>query len=130
MKKSSAPKTVAIDFDGVIHRYSEGWKDGTAYDEPMPDARASLELLLKTGYRVVIFSTRDPIQIQDWFNCRLPEFRTEIMHEHERFWNSEGIIGITRHKPVAFAYIDDRAIHFNTWPMALAELVWRIGQES
>lgn len=130
MKKSSAPKTVAIDFDGVIHRYSKGWQDGSTYDTPMPDARASIELLMKSGYCVVIFSTRDPIQIQAWFETHMPEFRTEIMQPHERFWNSQGIIGVTRHKPVAFAYIDDRAIHFNTWQMALAELVWRVEQES
>lgn len=130
MKKSSAPKTVAIDFDGVIHKYSEGWKDGSAYDVPMDDTRASIELLIKSGYRVVIFSTRDPIQIQAWFETHLPEFRTAIMEPHERFWNNEGIIGITRHKPVAFAYIDDRAIRFHTWQMALAELCWRVSQES
>ena len=27
---------VAFDFDGVIHRYSKGWQDGSIYDEPFP----------------------------------------------------------------------------------------------
>jgi hypothetical protein len=122
---SSSPKTVAVDFDGVIHKYSQGWKDGTTYDVPMPGARVALQLLIDHGYRVVIFSTRDSIQIRDWFGCHMPEFPTRILSDHERFYNDEGIIGISRHKPVAFAYIDDRAIHFQDWPLALAELTFR-----
>jgi hypothetical protein len=126
---SSAPKTIAVDFDGVIHRYSLGWQDGTTYDTPMQDAAVSLERLMSAGYRVVVFSTRDPIQIQDWFEAHMPLFNTRILADHERFFNDQGVIGITRHKPVAFAYIDDRAIHFQTWDMALAELCFRVAEE-
>src|SRR3546814_17831472 len=30
--------TVALDFDGVIHRYSKGWRGGVIHDPPMPGA--------------------------------------------------------------------------------------------
>jgi hypothetical protein len=130
MEKKPYPKTVAIDFDGVIHRYSKGWQDGSAYDPPMENAKFSLSVLINAGHPVVIFSTRDPVQIQAWFETHMPEFRTQILEPHERFWNAVGIIGITRHKPAAYIYIDDRALHFQTWDLALAELRFRLQKEN
>jgi hypothetical protein len=35
-------QTGAFDFDGVIHRYGEGWHDGTVYDDPVEGAREAL----------------------------------------------------------------------------------------
>jgi hypothetical protein len=45
-----------VDFDGVIHRYSHGWMDGTAYDGPIDGAREMLGQLHALGYEIVIFS--------------------------------------------------------------------------
>ena len=59
-------KTVAIDFDGVIHQYSKGWQDGTIYDPPVDGAIAAINSLLKEDYSVFIFSTRPPKQIKKW----------------------------------------------------------------
>lgn len=28
-------KTIVFDFDGVIHRYSKGWQNGSIYDKPV-----------------------------------------------------------------------------------------------
>lgn len=39
-------RTIAVDFDGVIHKYSKGWQNGSIYDEPVEGAKeALLELL-------------------------------------------------------------------------------------
>jgi hypothetical protein len=44
MTAAYRPK-VLVDFDGVIHRYSKGWGDGTVYDPPVAGARAALRKL-------------------------------------------------------------------------------------
>ena len=37
-------RTLLIDFDGVVHGYSEGYKDGTIYDKPMEGVEEALKL--------------------------------------------------------------------------------------
>lgn len=94
--------TLLVDFDGVIHHYSKGWHDGTAYDGPMPGAKRALFELENAGYEVIIFSTRDADQIRAWMNIHgFPPYR------------------ITNVKEPAIAIIDDRAITFRSWPQTL-----------
>lgn len=57
-------QTIAIDFDGVIHKYSKGWQDGTLYDEHVDGVFEAIDLLM-TKYTVFIFSTRSPRQIKN-----------------------------------------------------------------
>ena len=58
-------KTIAVDFDGVIHQYSRGWQDGTIYDPPLPGALEALATLMET-YAVFIHTTRDPGAVAGW----------------------------------------------------------------
>lgn len=102
---------VLVDFDGVIHRYSKGWHDGTAYDEPMPGAREALEAIEAAGYEVVIFSTRNPDDIARWLHRN----HFEQVGGPHRY--------ITNEKLPAVAMIDDRAIRFTEWSEALADLL-------
>lgn len=100
--------TVLVDFDGVIHKYRYGWFDGTAYDEPVDGAKETLQGLVDRGYEVVIFSTRDAEQIEQWLRTnRFPPYR------------------VTNYKEPAVAIIDDRAIRFENWDIAFGELVTR-----
>ncbi len=108
-------KTLAIDFDGVIHAYTQGWQDGSAYDIPVAGALDSLRKL-SVNYALYILSTRDPAQIQEWLQKHAPELKTEIITEHQTFWEKRGIIGISRQKIAAIAYIDDRGLRFTNWP--------------
>ena len=92
-------KTIAVDFDGVIHKYSKGYQDGTPYDIPMEGAKKALRKLEKRGFDIVIFTARDNLQVV-----------TEWMIGHG-FPNYV----VTNQKPKAIAYIDDRAIRFTNW---------------
>lgn len=99
-------KTIAIDFDGVVHKYSEGWKNGEVYDEPVDGALEAIRKLYGKGYSIAIFSTREPEKMEDWF----------WTWYDRKFPRSEHIpIIFTKEKPPAIAYIDDRGIRFTNW---------------
>ena len=129
-------KTIAIDFDGVIHKYSKGWQDGSIYDEPVEGAFEAIQHYMKNDYAVFIFSTRNPRQIKKWLDDKLwfwdsmnvgtaeflkhhdPDkhyifgFDCQVIPFWKKFWNKKGVVGITKRKLPAIAYIDDRAVRF------------------
>ena len=105
MSKSNYQKTIAIDFDGVIHAYREGWKDGTIYDEAVPYAIHSMKKLLARGYKLVIFTCRAETEeganaVYKWLN---------------KYDIDTALLEVTDRKPKAIAYIDDRGIRFTNW---------------
>lgn len=124
-------QTIAIDFDGVIHRYSKGWDDGTIYDGPVDNALASMEHLLQLGYALYIHSTRDPYQIVEWFRelTTVVHFVVEPIHPNDlidhKFWQGAihksglPVVGVTNQKLPAVIYIDDRGVRFKSWVQTL-----------
>ncbi|GAA4599933.1 hypothetical protein GCM10023194_80940 [Planotetraspora phitsanulokensis] len=113
--------TIAVDFDGVIHRYSQGWKDGTIYDPPMPGAIEGLRDLM-TRFSVFIHTSRDAHDVAEW----LASYGLETCIEGDtpvKFWTDRSQILVTNRKLPALAYLDDRAAPFTTWPAALAQLL-------
>lgn len=135
-------RTVAVDFDGVVHAYSRGWHDGTIYDEPIPGALDALHALMR-DYAVFIHTTREPEQVMPWleghgFDVTIDErcgacegLGGRVMVDHcpacegsgqLLFWNLQGQLLVTNRKLAATAYIDDRAVRFESWPQTLAEM--------
>jgi len=106
---------LCLDWDGVIHSYTSGWKGADIIpDPPVPGALDFLEEAVK-HFRVAIFSSRsghhDGIQaMMDWLcnGVRLPDGKLpQWVWEIE--WPTE--------KPPAFLTLDDRAMTFDgTWP--------------
>jgi len=102
---------VAIDFDdtlmdttNVLHGYRMG--------QPTPGAIAATTRLHNRGDTIIVFTARDVQKpqvykaVQDW--CT--HFNIPI----------HGITNIK--KPEFDVYIDNRALHFDTWPQVMARL--------
>lgn len=119
MTKEYIP-TVAVDFDGVIHSYTSGWKGAHVIpDPPVPGAIEFLAHFCEDSVKanVVIFSSRAKTfrgrwAIRDWL-------RTYSGSYWQENWQCQGIesIKVTAVKPAAVVYIDDRAQRFEgTFP--------------
>ena len=101
-------RTIAIDFDGVIHRYSKGFKGkDNAYDSPNENITDALDYFKSKNYRLVVFSTRPKEVIADWL---------------KKYDLQDYFSDITDIKIPAKIYIDDRGYKFESWNKTLEEL--------
>jgi adenylylsulfate kinase len=100
--------TLAIDFDGVIHKYSKGFQGlDNAYDPPNEGTKEALEELINQGYRLKILSSRPKEVIFPWL---------------EKYGMDHLIDDVSNHKFPATVYIDDRGFHFQNWEQTLETL--------
>ncbi len=114
----SGELTLAIDFDGVIHKNSKGFHDGTMYDEPISGTKEALKTLSKT-YTLVIYTCK-AIPERPLINGKTG---IELIWEWLKKYNMDKYISeITGVKPIALFYIDDKAIRFNNWEETMSEI--------
>ena len=106
---------IGVDFDGVIHRCSKGYYDGTIYDDPIPGARKALKKL-NEKYTVIIYTTKARAD-RGLVNGKTGiELVWDWLNKHDL---SQYVSKVTAEKPRAVAYIDDKAIQFTSWEQAL-----------
>jgi hypothetical protein len=93
-------QTIILDFDGVVHSYTSGWKGADVIpDPPTPGAKEAI-LKLREKYVVVICSSRSHqfggiAAIRAWLD------------KHGIY-----VDDVPEHKPPHVCVIDDRALRF------------------
>ena len=100
--------TVCIDFDGVIHSYTSGWKGASVIpDPPVKGAIEALHLYLHY-FDVAIYSSRSG---QEGGIEAMASFIEENdTHEHD--YRLVDKLRFPETKPPAMVYIDDRGFRF------------------
>lgn len=105
---------ICLDFDGVIHSYTSGWRGARNIpDPPVDGALAFILFALNEGFDVVIHSSR----ARYWGGIRA--MRRWLRHHAGSIWYPSCVragledVRFTRWKPAAVVTIDDRAIRFD-----------------
>lgn len=105
----SDDKIIMIDFDGVIHKYSEGFKDGTIYDIPIKNVKGAIRAFRNKGFKVIIFTARLSEKYHDLDSVNnQKEMIEEWLEKH-----GIEVDGMTTEKLPALIYIDDRGFRFS-----------------
>lgn len=125
-KLEKIPRRAMIDLDGTIHKYSDGFRDGTVYDDAFKGAKEVIEWLKRNGYEIVIFTTRaSQANAKEQGGDHNDQIR-----QVGRWLNKHGIHfdKITAEKLAADFYIDDKAIQIQNgdWSSVLNVIKKRI----
>ena len=119
--------TLAIDLDGVLFKIYWGDEQGMVFDinkfgEVIPGAREGMKALKKAGFYLIVHTCRTNPELNRIEHCSVAELQktVELKLKEEDIPFDEVFAGVG--KPVAAAYIDDRAIRFESWNDVLSKL--------
>jgi hypothetical protein len=94
--------------DGVLASY-DGWRGPEVLGTPIPGMGEVVAALHARGYRVVVHSTREPHLVVAWL----------ARHDFPA-------LQVSRTKPPAVCYLDDRALRFDGPPVEVEALIMTI----
>ncbi len=112
-------RILCLDFDGVCHSYTSGWKGAAVIPDPAVDGMFEFFEAVKNDFDIQIFSSRSHQEggteaMLDWFMAQ------------RKLWRERGgmppedtplTLGFPKEKPPAFIGIDDRVLTFTgQWP--------------
>ena len=121
IRKHSYPDeqvNIGIDFDGVIHKCSKGYYDGTIYDDPIEGSYEALEKLSKE-YTIII-NTCKAKPDRGLVNGKTG---VELVWEWlEKYDMAKFVSKVTSEKPRACFYIDDKGLRFTDWDSTFKQL--------
>ncbi len=121
VRKHSYPDekiNIGIDFDGVIHKCSKGYYDGTIYDDPIEGSYEALEKISKE-YTIIVYTAKakpDRGLVNGKSGTELVWAWLE-KHDMAKF-----VSKVTSEKPRAVCYIDDKAVEFKNWSGCIEKL--------
>ena len=121
IRKHSYPDeqvNIGIDFDGVMHKCSKGYHDGTIYDEPIAGSYEALKNISEK-YTIILYTCKakpDRGLVNGKTGVALV---WEWLEKHNM---SQFVSKVTAEKPRAVAYIDDKAIRFTNWKKCMKQL--------
>ncbi len=100
---------VGVDFDGVIHKNSKGYFDGTIYDDPIEGAEEFLRKL-SAKYTVIVHTCKAKSDRGLVSGKTGTELVWEWLKKHKL---NEYVSKVTAEKPRALCYIDDKSVKFD-----------------
>jgi hypothetical protein len=106
-RKSDLP-ILCLDFDGVIHDYKLGWKDGSIYGSVTPGFFAWAEVAAKS-FTLIVYSSRSKT---DQGRLAMAKWLGE-QAAMTGFPGVDGLLDFAAEKPPAYVTIDDRCIRFD-----------------
>lgn len=107
-KIKSENKVIAIDLDGCIVSYKNGWIGENIFGELIPGSKEKIHYLKSKGYKIIIYTSRLATKELEkylldngiWFDA----INENPWHEYKQKGD--------KRKVIADIYIDDRAITF------------------
>ena len=109
-------KTIVFDFDGVIHKGYDGWRDGSIYGSIDIELINYIRVLMNDFY-IVISSNRPAEQIVEYMNDLDLGVGFKVFNKDmgdNMYWTKNDVIGVTNQKAVGVLYVDDRGYRYTS----------------